>query len=97
MVKEKTIAKEVVKAKAPTKKEKTYSLFISLNDKTFDIETDDLREAILSVQPEFLRTKVIIKVTKDSKTLERVLYLAKAKMLFQNKYAMDSLINNLLF
>jgi hypothetical protein len=96
MVKEKTIAKKVEKEKTP-KESKLYSLFISLNDKTFDIETDDLRESIRSVEPEFLRTKVIIKVTKDGKTLERVLYLAKAKMLFQNKYAMDSLINNLLF
>jgi hypothetical protein len=99
MVKEKTIAKKVEKVeKEKTPKEsKLYSLSISLNDKTYEAETDDLREAIQSLKPEFLRTKVILKITKEGKTLERVLYLQRGKMLFQNKYYMDVLINNLIF
>lgn len=72
-----------------------YHLKISLNDKVFDIDTDDLRSAIHSVKPEFLRTKIIMWITKDGRTVERLLYLRKGEALFRNKYAMDFLINNL--
>jgi len=94
-----TPTKPVAEKKAPVKKEvkKEFHLVIKLNDKVFEFDTDDLRESILSVEPEFLRTKVILKVTKDGKTLDRLYFLQEGKKLFYNKYFMETLIKNLIF
>jgi len=70
IAKKPVVKKKVVKK--PVVKETEYHLVISLNDEVFEFNTDDLRESILSVEPEFLRTKVILKVTKDGKTLDRM-------------------------
>jgi len=93
----KTPAKKVKTVKQTPEKEPEFHLVISLNDKVFEFDTDDLRESIMSVEPEFLRTKVILKVTKDGKTLDRLYFLQQGKKLFYNKYFMDTLINNLIF
>ena len=90
-----TPTKPAVK-KTPAK-EPEFHLVIILNDKVFEFDTDDLRESIMSVEPEFLRTKVILKVTKDGKTLDRLYFLQQGKKLFYNKYFMETLINNLIF
>ena len=95
IAKKSVVKKKVVKK--PVVKETEYHLVISLNDEVFEFDTDDLRESILSVEPEFLRTKVILKVTKDGKTLDRLYFLQEGKKLFYNKYFMDTLINNLIF
>ena len=82
---------------APSVEKKEYKIDIKINDKEFSIETNDIREAILSTEPDFLRTRVILKITKGDKTLERMLYLQQAKMLFINRYAMDAFLKNLIF
>jgi len=95
----KTITKKVATKKVVAKKEeeKEYHIVIKLNDKVFEFDTDDLRETILSVKPEFLRTRVLLEITKGNKTLDRAYYLQQGKMLFINKYAMDTLLKNLIF
>lgn len=87
------------RAVKPKEKLAEYKLTIKLNDKVFTIESDDIRSAILSVKPEFLRTRVIIGVEKSGveKKIERMFYLQQGKMLFMNKYAMDTFIKNLIF
>jgi len=92
----KKVVKKVTKTKKP-KKAPEFHLVVKLNDEVFEFDTDDLRESILSVEPEFLRTKVIIEVTKDGKKLDRLYFLQQGKKLFYNRYFMDTLINNLIF
>lgn len=97
LVKAKAKKKVGKKTVAPKSDKKLYTVEVHLNDKIFNIETDDIQEAILSTKQDFLRTKVIVRVTKDEKTLERFFYLQQGKMLFINKFAMDTLLKNLIF
>lgn len=94
--------------KSPTKKatkkvalkkeeKKEYHVVVKLNDQVFEFDTNDIKEAILSTKQDFLRTKVLIYVTKDNKTLDRMYYLYQGKRLFEDKYAMDAFIKNLIF
>lgn len=89
-----TIVNQVIPNESDPKK---YHIEIAINDKHFSLDTDDVRSAILSTEPEFLRTKVVIKITHNGKTLDRLLYLRQAKNLFINRFAMDAFIKNLLF
>lgn len=95
-MKKETIKKPVVKKQEIINKAE-YHLVVKLNDQVFEFDTDDLRESILSVKPEFLRTKVVLEITKGDKTIDRLLYLRQGKMLFINRFAMDSLLKNLIF
>ena len=81
--------------KAVEKKE--FELVVHLNDQVFKTKTNDLEEAIQSFAPEFLKTKLIIQVTKGKKTLERVLYLQRGKILFTNRYALGAFVRSLTF
>lgn len=97
--KPKVITNDVVEApKVEEKKEikGEYHIKVKLNDKEFEFDTDDIRSAILSTKQEFLRTRVIITITKGGKTVERMLYLAQGKTLFINRFAMDAFIKNLM-
>ena len=86
-------------AEKPVKKAKkgAYHLFIDLNDKSYEVDTDNLEEAIASFRPEILKTSLTIRVTKDGKTLDRYLYLNPARRLFNNSIALEAFVRNLLF
>ncbi len=74
-----------------------YHLFIDLNDKTYELDTDDIGAAIMSFRPEILKTSLTIKVTKGNKTLDRYLYLKDAKRLFMNSITLEAFVRNLMF
>lgn len=80
---------------ALTSPENLYQLTIQLNDQTFDFETDNLAESILSCAPEFLKTKLVLKFSRGGKSVERVFSLFDGRRLFHNKYFLENLINNL--
>ena len=93
-VKEKTV-KKTSKKEVKTEQAK-YHVVINLNDQVFEIDTNDVQEAIMSVAPQFLKTKLIINVTNDEgRHAERVLYLQRGKLLFTNRYALEALVRNL--
>lgn len=94
-VKPKTVKKTATKKEEKTEQKK-YHVVVKLNDQVFEMDTDNVQEAIQSVAPEFLKTKLIINVTNDDgRQAERVLYLQKGKVLFTNRYAMEALARNL--
>jgi len=99
----KTSNKAVKKPKVTKKKTKTnvvkkeYKVVIKLNDKVYKFKTNDIAASILSVKPEFLKTRVIIEVIKGKKKCERMLYLQRGKVLFNNRYALEALVRNLIF
>lgn len=74
-----------------------YHLVVKLNDQVFEIDTNDIAGAIKIYEPEFLRTKLIIQVTKDGKTLDRMFFLNDGKRLFTDKIKMEMFIKNLIF
>ena len=82
--------------KGSTKK-KQYSLTIALNDQIFTIETDNLAEAIMSVAPRFLKTRVLINIKKGNLVCEKMLLLLEGRRIFRNKVALEVFINRLIF
>jgi len=79
---ESSVESPVEKVSKPKKKE--YSLFASINDKTFEAETDDLEEAIFSLKPPILYTALTLRITRNGKTITKYLYLKDARRLFNN-------------
>lgn len=61
-----------------------YHVFISVNDKTYEADTDSIREYIMSLGLTYLQTKVIFKVTAGDKTVEKVMMGPMARRLFVN-------------
>lgn len=95
-------ASKINKPKVTSNKEvkvepKLYKLYVDINDNVTELETDNLFDSIKACSPEFVRTSLTIRVTKDGKTLERFMYANKAKILFQNRIALEVFINNLIF
>lgn len=72
-----------------------YHLYIKLNDKEHETDTDNLVESIQSYKPAILRTAVSIKVSRGGRTIDRYLYLKDGKRLFQNKLTLEMFIRNL--
>lgn len=78
-------------------KKKEYKVFIKINDKITEVETNDIASAILSAKPEWPKTPLTIRITKDGKTRDRYLQVKDAKRLFTNEITMQMFIKNLLF
>jgi hypothetical protein len=87
----KTVAK---KQKSSTKE---YNLTISFNDQIFTFDTDDLAESIMSVAPQFLKTRVLFLIKKGNLVCEKMLLLLQGRRIFMNKVALEVFINKLVF
>lgn len=57
-----------------TKKKSAYHLTITMGDRAYEIDTDDLKEALLHYtdSPMTIKSKVFFKVTKGEKVFERM-------------------------
>lgn len=75
-----------------------YFLKIKVNDEVKEIETEDLKEAILSAAPRFVKTKVMINIEKpNGKKFEKLLFVNDAKQLFRNEVYMNFFLNHMIF
>lgn len=75
-----------------------YFLKIKVNDKVTEVETDDLKESILAVAPQFVKTKVHINVENSAgKKYEKILFVNDAKQLFRNSVYMNFFLNHMIF
>jgi hypothetical protein len=101
----KTITKKV---KAPKKETKQivssekfdYKVEVGYNGKRFGCETNDLFEALSSIAPklpEYIKTRLEIKVTKGNHTIDKILLLGQAKLFFRNPLTRKMFIKNLYF
>lgn len=79
------------------KKKGEFQVYIKINDTETEVTTDDIAGAIISVFPEFPKTPLTVRVTKDGKTLDRYIQLQQAKRLSYDKITMESFIKNLIF
>lgn len=87
------------KVTAPTPEEipePKYKVVIKMNDETFTCKTDDLMSAFSQFKPPMFRSKVVITVSNAYDTVERVMMIAKARMLFRNKVTMQVFVKNIL-
>lgn len=68
------------------------------NGETYKKRTDNIKDAILSLEPEVLLTEmyVIVQKTGVKDKIERRLNLIQGKRLFKNEDFLDVFINNLL-
>ena len=92
----KTVTRKTKNSKTSPKK-KEYNLTISLNDQIFNIETDNLVEAIKKVIPFQLKTRVLMLVKKGNLTCEKMLLLKDARRIFRSSLALEVFINRLVF
>ena len=99
-----TKTKKVVNKEAEEKVEKketkvnngAYHVFLDLNDKTYEVDTDDIKATILSFKPSLLKTSLTVKVTKGNKMVVRYLYLNDARRLFSNDITLGVFVRNIL-
>lgn len=93
----KAVTKPEVKGPAPEAvPEPKYSVVIKMNDETFTCKTDDLFSALSQFRPPVFKSKVVITISNAHDTVERVMMIAKARMLFRNKMTMQVFVKNIL-
>ncbi len=80
-----------------SKKVSPYHVIAKFNDEVHEFDTYDLDQAILSLKPKTLKTKIIFRVERDGKFCERLLFVMKGKKLFINKIFRDTFIRQLIF
>lgn len=76
---------------------KEYLLWLKFNDQEFTIETDDIKEALLSIKPAVLKTRILLKIQKGTQVCDKILSGMQAKQIFRNKLAMTVFLNRLIF
>jgi hypothetical protein len=96
-VSKKTTKKVTKKVAKKVVKKPTYKLEVSFNDTVHKIKTDNLEESIASIKPFFLKTKVLIRVSKGSESFERVLFVRPAKRMWATSLGLRTFVNNLIF
>lgn len=74
-----------------------YHLSMQFNNKVFELDTSDLKSAILSVKPVFLKTKILFRITRGNEVCERQLFPQRGKLIFKGKGYLDLFINQLIF
>lgn len=94
----KSSVKKTVKKTAPkTKKSDVYEVEVVVNNESFETESKDIdgiAEFLVNGLP-FIKTSVLLKLSKDKKDFERVLFPAKARMIFRNKESATALVKSL--
>lgn len=93
----KTKVVEVKDVKPIVEKKGAYHVFIKLNDRAYEVDTDNLVETILSFKPVILKTSLTLKITKGNKTIDRYLYLKEGRRLFTNNLTLEVFVRNLFF
>lgn len=76
---------------------KLYTVDVTFNGINFVTHTDDLEQTLADIAPRFLKTKVKIKIEKEGKVFDKMLFLLPAKMIFRNKIARKIFVNRLIF
>lgn len=99
----KVVKKVPVKQVVADKKKKvpfktTYRLNMAFNNQVFSIDTDNLHDAILSLKPFIVKTKIIVQIfRKDGTVCDRLLIGLNGRKLFMNKTFLTLFINRLTF
>lgn len=90
----KVIAEKVIE---PVIESKKYSIWIKFNDTEMTINTDDIKESLLEIKPNVLKTRVLLQITSNNGVCDKMLSCTQAKQVFRNKLAMTVFLNRLIF
>lgn len=85
---------EETNVKTPSKE---YSLWLKFNDQEYSMETDNIKEALMSIKPANLKTRMIFKIEKGAKVCNQILSGMQARQVFRNNIAMTVFLNRLIF
>lgn len=92
---------KIKEQKSIVKKEKfLYKIEVQFNGKKFRRNTTDLFKTLSSIAPqlpEYIKTRLNIKITKGKETIEKMLLLGQAKLFFRNPLTRTIFIKNLYF
>lgn len=93
----KTTKKRIAKPKVVKQvDEPFYTVSLTMNGETMTCETTNIAAALELVAPKVFKTKVVIKVSNQFSSVERVMMIARAKMIFRNPLAMNLFVKNVL-
>jgi len=73
-----------------------YNLTLKFNGEELTKRRKDIKQAILSLKPEWLHTEVYVTLKKGDDVRERKLNLTQGKNLFRNEDFLDVFVMNLL-
>ena len=74
----------VAKNRGKVKTEGKYKLSVYFNDSNQVCITDDLKEALLSLNPSVVKTRVRVILESEGKKAEKMLFVIPAKRVFRN-------------
>lgn len=77
--------------------QKEYLLWLKFNDTEYKVETDNIADALLSLKPAHLKTRVLLKIQNGKKVCDKILSGMQAKQVFRNKLAMQVFLNRIIF
>jgi hypothetical protein len=86
----------IYQRKPKTVKQGKYDLTVLMNGEVFNCKTDDLKKAIQALKPQTFKTKVIIKISNAFDSIDRVLMVRQAKLLFRNQTSQNLFIKQTL-
>ena len=72
-----------------------YHLKMTFNGETFEVDTDNIGEAILALKPEVLFTEIYLTISLDDFVRERRQTLDQGKKLFNNDEYLEVFLINL--
>jgi len=70
-------------------------LTVIMNGETFVTETNDIAGALVKLNPNMFKTKVIIKAEYNGRVAERMLFILQAKQIFRNSVLAVAFSKNL--
>lgn len=87
--------KVVKKAVKKVVKPKAFKLEVTLNDKVYKCETDDIKTALMELKPNVIKTRLKFKVSNANSQVDRIMMVRMARLLFNNSLAMDSFVKRI--
>lgn len=79
------------------KKKGVYSLSLTLNEKKYNVSGNSIGEAISQIPSQIIKEKVVIRVEKDGKKIEKYFYPFQARRLLISKLSQDLFEKRLYF
>ena len=73
-----------------------YKLTVYMQDRVYNCQTDDLKQAILSLRPPKITNKVRIIVEEGKKKAERIMYVFPARRLFNMPLSAEFFAKNII-
>lgn len=90
-VKKKVAKKVVKKVTKPVAKPK-FKLEITLNDKVYILETNDIKKSLLELKPPVIKTRFKITISTANSRFDRIMMVRMARLLFNNNLTMDTFV-----